>query len=141
MARASSGSRSSINSIDPLMSANSAVTVLRSSSVAGETSCCSDMIRISGPVDPVPDAGVAAGMALPASALPQSSQNSDAGAFSELHFGQLFESGLPHAAQNFLPVLLSVPHFEQRIAFYLKERDTLFLNHGARTATIAKAWS
>src|SRR5260370_41717122 len=32
MARASSGSRSSISSIDPLMSANSAVTVLRSPS-------------------------------------------------------------------------------------------------------------
>jgi hypothetical protein len=25
------------------------------------------------------------------------------------------EIGLPHAAQNFLPLLLSVPHFEQRI--------------------------
>jgi len=53
---------------------------------------------------------------LTASALPQSSQNTDVGAFSALHFGQRLERGLPHAAQNFLPVVLSVPHFAQRIA-------------------------
>ncbi len=51
-----------------------------------------------------------------ASALPQSSQNTDDGAFSAPHFGHLLDIGLPHAAQNFLPVLLSVPHFEHRIA-------------------------
>jgi len=35
--------------------------------------------------------------------------------FSAAHFGQLRDSGLPHAAQNFLLVVLSVPHFAQRI--------------------------
>ena len=43
IARASSGSRSSINSIEPLMSANSAVTVLRSPSTAG--AACFGLIR------------------------------------------------------------------------------------------------
>jgi len=55
------------------------------------------------------------GVTLPSSALPQSSQNRDAGAFSAPHSGQRLDSGLPHAAQNFLPVALSVPHFVQRI--------------------------
>ena len=41
IARASSGSRSSINSVEPLMSANSAVTVLRSPSIVVEASGCS----------------------------------------------------------------------------------------------------
>jgi hypothetical protein len=50
------------------------------------------------------------------SAVPQSSQNADAGAFSAPHFGQRLDSGLPHAAQNFLPLVLSVPHLVQRIA-------------------------
>jgi len=31
-------------------------------------------------------------------------------------FGQRLDSGLPHAAQNFLRVVLSVPNFVQRIA-------------------------
>ena len=54
--------------------------------------------------------------ALPASAVPQSSQNADDGAFSAPHFGQRLDSGLPHAAQNFLLVVLSVPHLVQCIA-------------------------
>jgi hypothetical protein len=48
--------------------------------------------------------------------VPQSSQNADDGAFSAPHFGQRLDSGLPHAAQNFLLVVLSVPHLVQRIA-------------------------
>ena len=50
IARASSGSRSSINSVEPLMSANSAVTVLRSPS-SGSRPSCSGVTRISGAVD------------------------------------------------------------------------------------------
>ena len=57
-----------------------------------------------------------AGAASPASAVPQSSQNADAGAFSAPHFGQRLDNGLPQAAQNFLLVVLSVPHLVQRIA-------------------------
>jgi hypothetical protein len=49
------------------------------------------------------------------SAEPQSSQNTDESTFSAPHFGHRLEIGLPHAAQNFLLLLLSVPHFEQRI--------------------------
>jgi hypothetical protein len=48
---------------------------------------------------------------------PQSSQNADAGAFAAPHFGQRLDSGLPHAGQNFLPVVLSVPHFVQCIRY------------------------
>lgn len=58
---------------------------------------------------------MAADAALLASALPQSSQNADEGAFAAPHFGQRLDSRLPHAAQNFLPVVLSVPHLVQRI--------------------------
>jgi hypothetical protein len=45
--------------------------------------------------------------------VPQSSQNADEGAFSAPHFGHFLDSGLPHAAQNFLLVVLSVPHLVQ----------------------------
>src|SRR5271167_4217988 len=47
--------------------------------------------------------------------LPQSAQNFEPAALSELQFEQRFDSGLPHSAQNFLPEMPSVPHFEQRI--------------------------
>jgi hypothetical protein len=45
------------------------------------------------------------------------------------HFAQQLGSGLPHSAQNFLPVVLSVPHFWQRIALPGRERDWPFLYH------------
>jgi hypothetical protein len=95
------------------MSANSAVTVLRSPSIVVEVSC-SRVTLITGAIDPS-DEPIAADVALPDSAAPQSSQNADEGAFSAPHFAQLRDSGLPHAAQNFLAVVLSVPQFEQRI--------------------------
>src|SRR5713101_3269472 len=113
MARASSGSRCRINSVEPLMSANNAVTVLRSPSTASEI-CRSGAIRTP------PSAPAANGLpsstptSLPSS-RPQSAQNFEPGAFSELQFEQRFDSGLPHSAQNFLPGIPSVPHFEQRI--------------------------
>src|SRR5712691_7146569 len=69
--------------------------------------------------------------ALPTSAAPQSSQNADEGAFSAPHFGQRLDSGLPHAAQNFLLVVLSVPHLVQRIALPGKPSDRPFLYHPA----------
>jgi len=56
-----------------------------------------------------------AGSAFPTSPVPQSSQNADEGEFSAPQFEQRRESGLPQAPQNFLPVVLSVPHFVQRI--------------------------
>lgn len=59
---------------------------------------------------------MAAGAALRASALPQSSQNTDEGAFSAPHFGQRAANGPPHTAQNFLLVVLSFPHLVHCIA-------------------------
>jgi len=95
------------------MSAKSAVTVLRSPSIASEV-CRSGAMRT------LPSASAADGLPPSAatsvpSALPQSAQNFAPGALSELQFEQRFESGLPHSAQNFLPGIPSVPHFEQRI--------------------------
>ena len=63
--------------------------------------------------------------------MPQSSQNADEGAFSAPHFGQRLGSGLPHAAQNFLLVVLSVPHLVQRIALPGKPSDSPILYHPA----------
>src|SRR5229473_1585562 len=112
IARASSGSRSRINSVEPLISANSAVTVLRSPSIVSEA-CRAGAMRTppAASADGLPPAVAAS---LP-SALPQSTQNFAPGGLSELQFEQRFESGLPHSAQNFLPGIPSVPHFEQRI--------------------------
>ena len=56
-----------------------------------------------------------------ASEVPQSSQNADEGALSAPHFGQGLDIGLPQAAQNFLPLVLSVPHLVQRMS-----RNVLF---------------
>src|ERR1700732_1041395 len=129
IARASSGSMSSIKSIEPLMSANSAVTVLRSPSSAVEASGCSGVTRMSGAVDAACGELAAADAALAVSAVPQSSQKADEGAFSAPHFGHLRDSGLPHAAQKFLLVVLSVPHLVQRIALPGKPSDWPFLYH------------
>jgi len=45
--------------------------------------------------------------------------------FSAAHFGQRLDSGLPHSAQNFLALVLSVPHLVQRIVLN-PERATGF---------------
>jgi hypothetical protein len=100
------------------MSANNALTVLRSPSIVAEAFGCPGVSRISGTVDAALGVPVAAGPALPASAVPQSSQNAEEGAFSAPHFGQRLESGLSQAAQNFLPVVVSVPHFAQRMPWH-----------------------
>src|SRR5215813_7470696 len=107
IARASSGSRSSISSIEPLMSANSIVTVLRSPSRFSGAGASA--IRIGAPRDFFAEAATVV------SEPPQSSQNFAEGEFSAPHFGQRLDSGLPHSAQKFLPEVLSVPQLEQRI--------------------------
>src|SRR5262249_39318404 len=111
MVRASSGSRSSINSIEPLMSANSAVTVLRSPS------------RFSAADGSVTRMGAsfifAAGVAIVASApnaAPQESQNFASVRFSAPHEEHLGENLPPHLSQKRAPSRLSAPHLEQRIA-------------------------
>jgi hypothetical protein len=94
------------------MSANSAVTVLRSPSIVVEGFCCSAVKWISGAVNVAGD-GLVAAAALPAVAAPQSPQNFSPGSFSVPHAGHTGLNGAPHCAQNFRPSRLSVPHFEQ----------------------------
>src|SRR5208282_5730689 len=108
MARASSGSRSCSSSVEPLISANSAVTVLRSPSRFSEAGASATRIGKSFDFFDV------AAMDAPNGA-PQSSQNFAVGALSAPHFAHRLANGVPHSAQNFLPEVLSVPHFEQRI--------------------------
>jgi len=115
IARASSGSRSAISSVEPLMSANNAVTVLRSPAGGEAPDCSSAMRKVDG-ASGADDLALASTEPMPMlRALPQSAQNFAPGALSELQFEQRFDSGLPHSAQNFLPGIPSVPHFEQRI--------------------------
>src|SRR6516162_8974763 len=113
--RASSGSRSSISSIEPLMSTNSAVTVLRSPSIAGKASTCSGVMLISFAVEDAITDESEPGRAIAASAVPQSAQNLALAEVSAPHCGQRIASGLPHSAQHRLSCKLSAPHFEQRI--------------------------
>src|SRR5271167_2338196 len=110
IARASSGSRSSINAVEPLISANSAVTVLRSPSRFSGADVSAT--RIGEPFDCF---DVVAAVDAP-SAVPQSAQNFAPGALSEPHLEQRFANGPPHSAQNFLPGIPSVPHLVQRIS-------------------------
>src|SRR5215471_16778265 len=102
MARDSSGSRSSISSIEPLISANSAVTVFRSPSVVGKGSDCSATNRTlsadSGDEE-VTD-GVLTALACGAPHLPQ---KFDAGGFSAPHLPQTAVSAFPHCTQKLLP--------------------------------------
>jgi hypothetical protein len=79
MGRASSGLRSSINSIEPLMSAKRAVTVLRSPSVTSEAVCSAESAMSDVPEEYASDCAVPF---LAASAVPQSPQKLLPGGFS-----------------------------------------------------------
>jgi hypothetical protein len=94
-----------------LISANSAVTVLRSpSSDADEAS---DVIRIAGSAA---FAGSVWAAGDRVSDAPQSPQKSSPVSFGAPHFGQERASAPPHFEQNLRPSRLSVPHFAQRTA-------------------------
>src|SRR5712671_3056422 len=100
IARAASGSRSSINSIEPLMSANSAVTVLRSpSSAPASAEVCSDA-TCTLEVSPGDEEVTAAAPAPFVSGVPHLPQKSDVEGFSVLQFAQSLESAFPHFAQK-----------------------------------------
>src|SRR6516162_9820062 len=105
MARASSGSRSSSNSIEPLMSANRAVTVLRSPS--SDSDGASDVIFSESTSES--DSERAANDN--ASDVPHSPQKSSPGSFAAPHFGQELASAPPHLEQNLRRSRLSAPHF------------------------------
>src|SRR5215472_9815807 len=113
IARASSGSRSRINSVDPLMSANNAVTVLRSPSTVVGALACSVAVAISGPGRE--GAGDCAVGLCANSAAPQSPQKGLPGGLSAPHWVQRLASGAPQSPQNFLPTGFSLRQFEQRI--------------------------
>src|SRR5271170_4008275 len=103
IARASSGSRSSISSVEPLMSANSAVTVLRSPLTVVEFSSFAGVTRISeAEIVALGDRGGKAG-ASATSEVPQSPQNRLAVGLSAPHLGQRLASGPPQSPQNLFP--------------------------------------
>src|SRR5580658_8044883 len=110
IARASSGSRFSISSIDPLISAKSAVTVFRSPALADKSGNSRAGVAS-------PEAVLAAAGRLPfASRLkPQSRQNFAGAVYSAPHLGHLAANGLPHSAQNLVPAGFSELHLGQRI--------------------------
>src|SRR5579863_10225737 len=110
IARASSGSRSCSSSVDPLMSANSAVTVLRSPSIASRE-LLSDATRIAVTAVAADETGDAGAI----SAFPQSPQNFSAGSLEAPQRAHLAAIGAPHCAQNLRPSRLSTPHLLQRI--------------------------
>src|SRR5215468_2370281 len=100
IARASSGSRPSINSIEPLMSANNAVTVLRSPSGAADDATsaatrnsCAFALDCGTCAEAGFDAAGAPLGALGAIGLAQLPQNLNPGGFSNPHCGQRFLSG------------------------------------------------
>src|SRR5882762_8347583 len=100
IARASSGSRSRISSVEPLMSANSAVTVLRSPS--------DDALAAAGT-----DESAAGPPAF--SATPHAPQNLKRGGLSLPHPGQMLRRGDPQLPQNLVWDGLSYSQLGQSI--------------------------
>src|SRR5215469_17969905 len=108
MARASSGSRSCSSSVEPLMSANSAVTVLRSpSSVVLSTT--SEVIRIRG------FSGTLGRGADELIGVAHREQKRALAIFSAPHFVHTAASGVAHRLQNFDLNEFSLAHLGQRI--------------------------
>src|SRR5262245_10610059 len=92
------------------MSANSAVTVLRSPSSESSTIPALTFIRV-----PAPGTACDLPPAL-SSGFAHSRQNFAAGGFSALHDGHRRANGDAHSTQNFARSGFSAPHFEQRTA-------------------------
>src|ERR1700688_3227466 len=154
-ARASSGSSSSISSVERLMAANKAGTVLRSPSSAAASAEGWSGATCTPEADPGCDEFTAAASAPLFSRVPHLPQKSDVGGFSALHFAQGLASAFPHFAQKLLADGLSIPHFEQRIvrgtppAKQATERSyitrcllpTRRLRHGTPHTAPLTAWS
>src|SRR6266851_6919089 len=152
--RASSGSRSRISSVEPLMSANSAVTVLRSPSGVPWPPAWAET-----PVDEA-RSGAFGGLSSLSDA-PQLRQNFAAGPAGVRHEGQMVCNLAPHCSQKAASLEFSLPQPEQRIlpplaralrAQFIKQRlrvlqidgvETLgepavdFCEHCARVVTMA----
>src|SRR6266852_9579051 len=107
MARASSGSRSSIRSIEPLISANSAVTVLRSPSIASDASPSAATM-----ICDLDEEAVAETSALAEpTEIPHFLQNRAPGLSDALQAGQANSSFAPHPSQNEASCGFSRLHF------------------------------
>src|SRR3984893_4663408 len=132
IARASSGSRSRINSVEPLMSANSAVTVLRSPSIVRAASGHSAATRAS-EADSGVDAVAPPETALSISGAPHLPQKLEDGGFSALHFAHDLVRTFPHCAQKLLPGVLFVPHFVQRTGVPPTGRMALLYHRAPRS--------
>src|SRR5208282_6672535 len=100
---------------EPLMSANSAVTVLRSPSRFSGAGVSAT--RIGGSLGFFADA-----VGVCASAAAHSPQKSSPGSFEAPHCGHTRARGAAHFAQNLRPSRLSLPHFVQFIATHLVPR-------------------
>src|SRR5690242_17560255 len=103
------------------MSANNAVTVLRSpSSASGELlSGATRTLEVN-------PCGVEVATSAPAplaSGAPHLPQKSDVDGFSALNFAQSFPSAFPHLAQKLFVEGLFVPQLEQRIGLAAKPDD------------------
>src|ERR1700722_4859969 len=122
IARASSGSSPSIKSIDPLISANSAVTVLRSPPEASAASC-SNLTRTAGSTIVEGYLTLAMGSRATVSPIPHSPQNLNSAGFSSPQREHRFRSAAPHPPQNFIPEGFSVPQLEHRIAMSLSRQQ------------------
>src|SRR6516164_10569361 len=94
MPRASSGSRSSMSSIEPLMSANNAVTVLRPPSRAALSACSALTPTRTGTTTAADATGSAT------SRVPHCLQKLASEGFSAPHFAQRPANGLPQPTQN-----------------------------------------
>jgi hypothetical protein len=100
------------------MSANSAVTILRSPSATSAT-VCSDAIR----TDDVEELREFDFDTSEVSASAHSAQNFASCAFRWAHFGHARLSGAAHWLQNLAPAAFSLPHFVQRIATFPEADD------------------
>src|SRR6266851_9547318 len=96
IARAASGSRSSISSVDPLMSANRAVTVLRSPSIAADAAPSAATVICDSGEETIVEVATFAGPI----AVPHFLQNRAPGLTDALHAGQINSSFAPHPSQN-----------------------------------------
>src|ERR1700750_2801705 len=115
IARASSGSSSAISSVEPLISANSALTVFRSPSRDVWVSDASEPTRIPGFLSEVAMEALVEVAAAELSSAPHSPQNLADGMFSKLQLAQGRFNAVPHSLQNFSPSGFSALQLAHRI--------------------------
>src|SRR5229473_1489886 len=130
MARASSGSRSRISSVEPLISANRAVTVLRSPSIASEAAPSAATMICDLGEETVVEAAAFVGPI----AVPHFLQNRAPGLTDALHAGQINSSFAPHPSQNEASPGLSWLQDGQRIGSPVAVTTTPCADGGRRTS-------